>query len=126
MKPTEEKEEISESVRTVMKKFKRDMTHLEQAYQSYQTASSDQTPIPKDHFSLFIDWALHMHEYYDEDLHSGQVDQQVILNNKTCHKASSRDQFFKSFSPELLNCLWPMRFTSKITHESLHFLNKIS
>ena len=108
-----EKEEISESVRAVMKKFKRDMTHLEQAYRAYQTASSDQTPIPKDHFSLFIEWALHMHEYYDEDLHSVPIDEKLVLNNKTCHKASSRDQFFKSFSPEFLNYLWPIRFASK-------------
>lgn len=101
-------QEFAEFVKT----FNKEMKSLEQLYKRYQKESSDNTPIPEDHFSLFIEWALHSHEYYDRDLHTGQYDSKIILNNKNCYKATSKDNFFKSYSADFLNYVWPVRYTS--------------
>ena len=100
------------NTRETIKAFKRDMKNLEQLYKKYQKESGDTTTIPEDDYSLFIEWALHYHEKHDQDLHSGQNESNVVLNNKNCFKATSKDQFLKSFFPDILTGAWPVRFTS--------------
>jgi hypothetical protein len=94
--------------------FDKDMSELKNLYKKYQKESGDETPIPEDNISLFVEWALHIHEYYEEDLHSGKFKRGEILDYKTCFRASSRDTFFKSYFPPGFPTLWPLRFTSKL------------
>ena len=102
------------NISEMKKAFCRDMSELKNLYRKYQERSGDDTPIPEDYFSLFIEWALHIHEYFEEDLHSGKLGYTEILDNKTCYKASSRDRFFKSYFPPFLGSMKILRFTSNL------------
>lgn len=94
------------------KAFSRDMSELRNLYTKYQERTHDDTPIPEDNFSLFIEWALHIHEYYEVDLQTSKLSGDGAFDNKTCYKASSRDKFFKTYFPSFLNNSKTLRFTS--------------
>ena len=123
MKATNKKEAyvdaaLPEQAITIPKAFRttvhKSMKNLEDLYAKYQKESSDQTPLPKDDIPRFIEWALHYNEYCEEGMQSGEDCHEAELNIKTCFKANSREHFFRSYMPDFIKGVWPIRFNRMI------------
>jgi len=115
-------EAVPEHLKTFDKLFHKSMKNIEALYAKYQKESSDQTPLPEDHYSLFVEWALHYTEYCENGMQSGENFLEKELNNTNCFKACSREHFFRSCFPDFLSKTWPVRFNRMIeTH--FHSIN---
>lgn len=112
-KPSKEEDVTIQPTSSFVSKFKNEMKKLHQLYSNYQKESSDQTPIPSNELSLFLEWVLHYSEYCEEDLHSGELRIDIARNDKNLYKSSSKDNFMKNYLPGFLTGPWPIRFNSK-------------
>ena len=103
-------EAVPEHLKVFDKTFHKSMKNIEALYAKYQKESSDATPLPEDHYSVFVEWALHYTEYCENGMQSGENFLEKELNQTNCFKASSREHFFRSCFPDFLSKTWPIRF----------------
>jgi hypothetical protein len=105
-------EDLPEGIREGYLMLVNDMKKLSKTYSLCTEIDKVQFPIPTHEVDIFLEMAEYYYEFCEEDMHSQQYSQELILGPSELKHAKTKESFLKSYALNQTN-LKNLRFSSK-------------